>query len=220
VAYDPAVPDLMTSALAKPATKAFFAAVLKLAKANDEAARAEYRESIDAMVLEMYTEWASVDADELPTADDVLKAARDLEDERERASGNRKREILNRAFLGRFNPRLYREGVTQMLWDYARQLEYPEARLLAELVTEVKACLSKHSESMRLMPEEWPSIEFTARQVQIKKSDIRYELARRLDHVGLVEIEDHPSLVNVAPILGIAEKLREFIWGDGSLPDE
>lgn len=212
------MPDPIITALAKPATKAFADAVRKLAKANDVAAEAEFQQALESMVLEMYPSWRDAQTDELPTADDVIGAARDLEHEYKQARSNRKRELLNRAFLGRFNPRLYREGMTELLWEYARQLEYPQARLLAELVAEVRDQLAKNSPTTQFMPDERPSVRFTAREVQLEKSDIRFELARRLASQGLVEVEEHASVVNVAPVLGIAEQLRVFIWGDGELP--
>ena len=170
------------------------------------------------MVLEMYPAWQATPQDELPTARDVIEAARELEDEYARARSNRKRELLNRAFLGRFNPELYQQGMTQMLWEYVCELEYPEARLLAELVTTVKAQLAEHSPSAQFMPDERPSVRYTAREVQIKKADVRAELARRLARQGLAEVDEHAYVVNVAPNLGVGELLREFIWGEGDLP--
>lgn len=206
--------DFIT-ALAKPASKRFAETIRKLASANDDAAAAEYREAIDDMVIKMHATWKDSEAEERPTVDDFFGAARDLADEYERARTNRKRELLNRAFWGRFNPTLYRQGLTQMLWDYVRQLEYPEALLLAELTSKVEEQLKDGSPSTMYTVSRRPK--WTAAQVQIEKTDIRYELARRLERVDLVEIEDHQHQVNIAPVLGLAKLLREFIWGDGEL---
>ncbi|WP_146661795.1 hypothetical protein [Enhygromyxa salina] len=203
------------AALTKPAAKAFVQKIKELAEANDARARAEYRKSIEAMVVEMYPAWTKFDEDERPLLDDFLDAARELNEEYSRARSNRKRELLNRAFLGRFNPRLYSEGMAEILWDYVLRLEYPEACLLAELVTEVKGRLAKVDLSTQYIPDGHPRAKYRANQVQISKSDAKYELSRRLRAQSLVEIEEHTFVVNVAPVLGLAEQLMEFIWGDG-----
>lgn len=212
--------SLELAALANPAAKKFGKFIYDLARANDNAATEEYQQALEDMLVRLHASWVDSQDEERPTLHDVVLAAKQLNDEYTRASSNKKRELLNRAFLGRFNPKLYSDGMTQMLWDYARRLEYPEAALLAEMTTTVQDQIREHSPTTSFYPDtgSGSQVRFTACEVQISKFDIKYELVRRLAGFGLVELREHSTVVNVAPVLGLAEHLREFIWGNFESP--
>lgn len=193
-------------------------ALKSLATANDSAVEKEFREQIEQLTLEMARRdpkmWDGVDDDERPNQEDARKAAEEFCDAHDDASGPPKRKLLVNAFFGYFIPKFFREGMSKILWDYAVQLEYPDALYLRRLTEEVQEQLQKGTDESSWTED---GIEWGGAQRPLKPSDLDYEFARRLEHIGLVEIGRYGSradYVVVTPRRGIVEKLMEFLWND------
>lgn len=204
--------------LAKKGAAALYHVLKGGASSNTDAANQEYREALDAMTIAMASkyDWGPVPDDEKPTAEDAAYAARGYTEEYERATGP-KRRLLRNAFFGYFNPKFYRSGMSKILWDYAVQLEYPDAEFLRRAVEAIRTQMQGRSEQTQLIEtgagarRVWTTTEFP-----VNCTSVDYELALRLKAKGFVRFIPSNSdyYIRVAPKLDLVEQLMEFVWGE------
>lgn len=215
-----AILSTLASSLVSP--KDLYTELKRLAASNDNAANKEYRDQLDELTLELSRRysggWEDVNADERPTGDDVRRVAKEFGDAHDDASGPPKRKLLVNAFFGYFNPKFFREGMSKILWDYAVQLEYPDARYLRQLMEEVRAQITKFKGDSAIVGEHnrGASIEYLSSQRPLNASAIEFEYARRLGQIGLVELSHYKnrSYYVVSPRRELVEMLLEFLWAD------
>lgn len=212
--------SLVSFALSQISSKDLYESLKKLGFRNDTAVADEYREQMDQLTVELAGRlpgaWEEVDEAEFPTKDDVKNIGKKFCAAHEGASGPPKRKLLVNAFFGYFNPKFFRDGMSKILWDYAVQLEYPDARYLRQLIGDV----SKQNHESSYSGDrgtKWSGMQWPGHSIPVRRSELEHEFAQRLERIGLVEITQHGNRIDyvlVSPRRELVEKLMEFLWED------
>jgi hypothetical protein len=94
----------------------------------------EIRDALDRLREHIASKWEGVKDAEPPIALDVIAALRTFARDYDEAGSHAKRKMLFMAFVGSFDPTIYREGWNRIFTAWARRLEPPHLQVLRTLL--------------------------------------------------------------------------------------
>ena len=182
---------------------------------NDKATAAEYRDTLDEMLVTMYRHWEGRKDSERPTADDVFHGYQQFKHAYENTHNHKKRRILFNAFWNSFKPEFYEEGLREILWEKVEQLEYPDFIFLKKVIekTDPKEYTSYYYENDMNIEDDGPHGrgKWRGNQLAVRESEVEAEYAERLSRQNLVEIETSDTrAVLLVSWKGLALQVKKF----------
>lgn len=175
---------------------------------NDAAAAAEFDRIKEEILLDLAAKASQYQDKRPPTESDVVQGLMKFSKCYREARNHKKRRVLFNAFYSSFQPGFYDEGLSEILWEKVEHLEYPDLRLLDEVIKETKP-----EERTAFHTESYGNFTRTRRgdQLEIPTSSEKAEFAQRLRSADLVDIE--PSKTRGFVLVswrGVAARLRDF----------
>lgn len=146
--------------------------------------------------------WRSAKEEQLPANRDVVKAFDSLKSSWRASEDNKQREILARAFQGRFDRDIYESGWSKKAWDHAKELDYPSAVFLFRVWKNDLGGIAERQDDGSIV------IELSQLEASLIPNLQSFFPSRGSSDSGMK--------TRLVPATGLIEKVAEVVWGGNS----